>query len=135
MAIKFLRRQGDLLPKLGRRRKKKQVWRRPTGRDNKMREKRRGYPLVVSIGYKKPKSELVKIEIIRNLRELEKTKAKQILFGKIGKKKKIELEKIAREKGIKILNRKKPTLLGVPQSTEYGARKRLRKQKNELKKR
>ena len=50
--VEFLRRVGSRFSKLGKGRKKKQKWRRPTGRDNKMREKRRGYPAVVKIGYK-----------------------------------------------------------------------------------
>jgi len=52
MMKKFLRRTWNRYTKLGRKRKKKQKWRRPTGRDNKMREKRRGYPKIVSVGYK-----------------------------------------------------------------------------------
>ena len=51
--MKFLRRNSDRHSKLGRNRKKKQKWRRPTGRHNKMRDKRRGYPAVVSVGYRK----------------------------------------------------------------------------------
>ena len=39
--VKFLRRTWSRYSKLGKRRKKKQVWRKPTGRDNKMREKRK----------------------------------------------------------------------------------------------
>jgi large subunit ribosomal protein L32e len=107
MPKKFLRRQGKLLSKLGKRRRKKQKWRRPTGRDNKMREKRKGYSAVVSIGRKKPGKYSEKILIIRNPREIEKTKNKKIIIGKIGKRKKLEIEKIAKEKGIKILNLKK----------------------------
>ena len=61
---KFLRRTWNRYSKLGKRRKKKQVWRRPTGRDNKMREKRRGYPAVVSLGYRKEKNTRGKISVI-----------------------------------------------------------------------
>lgn len=50
---KFKRRTWSRYSKLGRKRKKKQVWRKPTGRDNKMREKRKSYPKVVSTGYEK----------------------------------------------------------------------------------
>ena len=50
---KFLRRTSNRYGKLGKNRRKKQVWKKPRGRDNKMREKRRGYPQVVSIGHKK----------------------------------------------------------------------------------
>jgi len=55
MAIKFLRRVWKRHSKLGRGRKKKQVWRKPTGRDNKMRERKKGHPSVVSIGYRSEK--------------------------------------------------------------------------------
>ena len=40
--MKFKRRIWNRYSKLGKKRKKKQVWRRPTGRDNPMREKKRG---------------------------------------------------------------------------------------------
>jgi len=101
--VKFLRRTWHKYSKLGRGRKKIQTWRRPTGRDNKMREKRRGYPSVVSIGYRKDKILREKIEnkkpiIIYNLNDLKKIKKDQIaVIGKIGKKKKIEILKKAQE--------------------------------------
>ncbi len=66
---KFLRRIHNRYSKLGRRRKKKQIWRRPTGRDNKMRERRRGYPARVQIGYKKNEHE--EFETINNVKELD----------------------------------------------------------------
>ena len=61
MSIIFLRRDWNRNPNLGKGRKKKQVWRKPKGRDNKMREKRRGYPSVVSQGHGKDKSQKGKI--------------------------------------------------------------------------
>jgi len=99
---KFLRRKTHAHSKLGKRRKNKQKWRRPTGRDNKMREKRKGTPAVVSIGYKKASKE--KVILVSNLAELEKTKAKEIKVGKLGLKKKIVFAKRAKELGIKITN-------------------------------
>jgi large subunit ribosomal protein L32e len=108
--MKFIRRIWNRYSKLGRRRKKKQVWRRPTGRDNPMRERKRGYPAVVSIGYKKNKKESGKIKgkvpvEVRNLKDLEKVKKENIiLLGNIGKKKKIEIIKKAKEKGLEIAN-------------------------------
>ena len=105
--VKFLRRTGDRYSKLGKGRKKKQKWRKPTGRDNKMREKRRGYPLVVSVGYKKDKKLRGNIEnkkpvIINNLKELGEIKENGlVILGKIGKKKKIEIVK--RAKKLKII--------------------------------
>lgn len=99
----FLRRTSNRYSKLGKRRKKKQVWRRPTGRDNKMRERRRGYPVRVSIGYKNADKE--KEVIIQNLKELEKVDKKLIIIvGNVGKKKKIEIVKKAKELKIKLSN-------------------------------
>jgi len=104
MKRKFLRRSNDRYSKLGLRRKKKQKWRKPTGRDNKMREKRRGYMSVVSIGYKKPKDNKEKI-IIRNLKDLEGVgKGNIAIVGNVGKKKRIEIAKKAEKKKIKIQN-------------------------------
>ena len=102
---KFLKRTWNRYSKLGKRRKKKQVWRRPKGRDNKMREKRKGYPIVVSVGYKKKKSEKKTIRVVRNIKDLEKTrKNEMIIIGNIGKKKKIEIAKKAIKMKIPVQN-------------------------------
>ncbi len=102
---KFLKRTWNRYNKLGKRRKKKQVWRRPKGRDNKMREKRKGYPMVVSVGYKKKKSERKNIRVVRNIDDLEKIKKNEmIIIGNIGKKKKIEIAKKAIKMKILIQN-------------------------------
>jgi len=99
--MKFIRRTHNRYSKIGKRRKKKQKWRRPTGRDNKMREKRKGYPAVVAIGYKQ--GEKKKFRVIGNLKQLEKAeKGEIIVIGNVGKKKKIEIVKKAEEKKIKI---------------------------------
>ena len=62
--------------------KKKEVndkWRKPKGRDNQMRLKRKGYPQVVSIGFKKSKQE--EQFIIHNQNDLKKAKkTKQFYF-------------------------------------------------------
>ena len=108
--MKFLRRTWNRYVKLGKGRKKKQVWRRPTGRDNKMREKRKGYPAVVSLGYKKPESlrgmmREKKPILVMNVKDLEKVRKNEIaVVGNVGKRKKIELAKNAKEKGIEIYN-------------------------------
>ena len=110
MIKKFLRRAWNEYSKLGKRRKKKQTWRRPTGRDNKMREKRKGYPAVVSIGYRKDNNVRGALEgkkpiLVNNLKELMKLNKNEIaLIGSIGKIKKLELAKYAKEKGIKVYN-------------------------------
>lgn len=107
---KFLRRTWNRYSKLGKGRKKKQVWRSPKGRDNKMREKRKGYPVVVSVGYKKPEKLRTIIEdkkpiLVMNFKDLEKIGKNEIaIIGKVGNKKKIELVKKAKEMKIKIHN-------------------------------
>lgn len=104
--MKFLRRTWSRYSKLGRKRKSKQVWRRPTGRDNKMREKRKGYPALVSIGYRGKKEERDSINgkspvIVNNVKDLENIKKNEIgILGKVGKKKKLEILRIAEEKKI-----------------------------------
>jgi len=108
MVRKFLRRTWRRYSKLGLRRKNKQKWRRPTGRDNKMRERRKGYPKRVEIGFgrdKKLKGTFrgKKVVTVNNMKELEKVKKNEIIvLGKIGKKKKMEIVKKAKEKNIEI---------------------------------
>ncbi len=108
MVKKFLRRTWQRYSKLGKKRKKKQTWRRPTGRDNKMREKRKGYPKVVSIGYKTDKKIRKKIDeknpvTVYNINQLKDIKKNQIaILGKVGKKKKIEIVKKARQEKIPV---------------------------------
>lgn len=104
---KFLRSKTDRYIKLGKRQKKKQKYRKPKGRDNKMREKRKGYPVTVSIGYKKPREHGKKeIKIINNINELLKVqKGEEIILAKgVGQKKRIELANKAKEIGAKISN-------------------------------
>jgi large subunit ribosomal protein L32e len=105
---KFLRHTAHKYSKLGLRRKKKKIWRRPTGRDNKMREKRRGHPAVVSIGYstdKKTRGNVMEKAPVRiiNVSQMEKMNKNQIaMLGNIGMKKKIEIAKKAKEMNIEI---------------------------------
>lgn len=101
--IKFLRRNWDKRSRLGKKRKKKQVWRKPKGRHNKMRERQKGYPAIVRIGYKQAEKE--KPMLIKSIKELGMVKTgESIIIGKMGRKKKMEIAKIAKEKKIKILN-------------------------------
>ncbi|MCK4553113.1 hypothetical protein KAT80_02830 [Candidatus Pacearchaeota archaeon] len=147
--VKFLRRTGSRFSKLGKGRKKKQKWRKPTGRDNKMREKRRGYPAVVKIGYKQD----VKIRgavneknpvMIMNVKDLAKIKKNEIgIIGSVGKKKKIEIArrlaypsvqrtgaKIAKEKKIEIYNLNTGKFL---KNVEKKLRKNIKEEKVEKK--
>ncbi len=115
--MKFLRRTSNRYSKLGKGRKKLQKWRRPTGRDNKMREKRRGYPAVVSVGYIKSKdarnklNEKVPVEVF-NIKDLEKVGKNQIaVIANVGKKKKIEIAEKAKEMKVEIYNLNPKTFL------------------------
>lgn len=102
--MKFLRTNTREYKRLGKGRKKKQKWRRPRGRHNKIREKIRGKQVRPSIGFKKSK-EVSKIKKISNLKELEKIKkGDEIIIAHIGKKKKKEIIEKAKEKSIKIIN-------------------------------
>ncbi|MEM4326091.1 MAG: eL32 family ribosomal protein [Candidatus Pacearchaeota archaeon] len=104
--IKFIRGGWYRYSKLGRKRRKKLVWRKARGRHNKMRKKRKGHPSIVSIGYKRNRKSNV-IKIIRNLKELVNTpKGEEVILGKIGGRKRTEIIKKADELGIKIKNLK-----------------------------
>lgn len=104
MGLNFLRRDSARYFKFGKGRGKKASWRAPKGRDNKMREKRRGYPAVVSIGYKKPASTDKIIEISK-ASDLNKISKGEIGFVKaVGKKKKMEIALKAKEMKIKLKN-------------------------------
>jgi large subunit ribosomal protein L32e len=103
MNKKFLKRGWNRDFKLGKRKRKKRVWKKPKGRHNKMREKRRGYAPIVRIGYKNTSKN--KTVIVRNINDLLKIKNNELaILGKIGKRKKIEIIKKAIEKKIKIKN-------------------------------
>jgi len=102
--MKFLRRNISLHLRIGKKRKNKQVWRRPKGRDNKMRESRKGRPPLVSIGYKGKKEKRKKL-MVYNLQDLEDAgKHDLVILGKVGKKKKIEILKKALEMKIGFQN-------------------------------
>jgi len=107
---KFLRHTAHKYSKLGLRRKKKKIWRRPTGRDNKMREQRRGHPAIVSIGYstnKKTRGNIMEKTpvIVKNVKQIEKIGKNQIaIIGNVGKKKRIEIAKKAKELKIEVYN-------------------------------
>lgn len=99
---KFLRRSKTRYAKLGKGVKKNQKWRRPTGRDNKMRERRKGKPVRVSIGYKQEAKE--QSVIVKTIKELREAKDQKVIIGNVGSKKKIELVKKAKEEGTKLEN-------------------------------
>lgn len=110
MSKEFKRRDVKRYSKIGKNRKKLQRWKKPTGRDNKMRLKRHGYPSVVSVGYKTPKKESGLIDgkkpvLVHNTKELQLMEKNNVaILASVGAKKKLELIKKAQELGIKIIN-------------------------------
>ena len=140
--VTFLRRDASRFLKFGKGRGKKAKWRKPTGRDNKMREKRKGYPAVVSIGYMKDSKIRGKIEEkthtkVFNIKDLESLNEEEIgVLGNVGIKKKIEIAKYAKDKKIKLKNLnaeaflkkldkkiKKKTKTDAPKKSEDGDKK------------
>ncbi len=108
--MKFLRRNWSRHSKLGKRRKNKQIWRKPKGRHNKMRQKERGYSATVKVGYQKDRKNQNKLlgknpVMVMNVKDLGKIGKNDIaIVGKIGIKKKLEIAKVAKEKKISIFN-------------------------------
>jgi len=103
MSQGFKRQESVRHLKLGKRKKKLRVWRRPKGRDSKMRLKRKSYAKTVSIGYKSKPTP--KPALIHNLKELNSMEKKtKIILAKVGAKKKLEIIKAANEKGMQIIN-------------------------------
>jgi len=113
MTKKFLRTGTKRYKKLGKNRRKKEKWRRARGRDNKIREKRKGRLKKVEIGFRTNKSERGKIEgkipvFVENLKQVEKIKKGDvIIIRRVGKKKRREIEKKIKEKGGRIILRGK----------------------------
>ena len=75
-----------------------------------MREKRKGYPVVVKIGYKQKEKLKGLIQektpiLVNNIKDLKKIIGKKIgIVGKIGKKKKLEIAKKAKEMKVELKN-------------------------------
>lgn len=136
----FLRRDTAKLSKLGKGRKRKQKWNKPKGRDNKMREKRRGYAPIVSIGYSKDKKERGKIKgkmpmIVNSLNDLKRVgKGNIVVLGKVGMKKKIELVKKISELKLEVQNLNIKKFLKVTESKEKKKVKKVEVKKTPEKK-
>lgn len=107
---KFLRRDAARYSKFGNGKGKKAKYRKPTGRDNKMREKKKGYAPVVSIGYRSIKSTRGLVNdmtpvVVMNAIDLAKIKKNEIGFvGKVGQKKRIEIVRKAKELKLTLKN-------------------------------
>ncbi len=91
----------------------KESWRRPRGLHSKVRQKRKGKLKMPDIGYRQPKEirglhpSGYKEVLVKNLKDLEKVDAKKEairIASTVGKKKRLEIIKKAKELNIKILN-------------------------------
>jgi large subunit ribosomal protein L32e len=107
----FKRRLYDRLPKF----QNQDAWRKPKGRDNKMRLQKKGYPPIVKVGYRN--AEVIRgihpsgyvpvvIHSEKDLEGLDPNKHIVYIGHTVGLRKRIVLEKLAFEKGFKIANAK-----------------------------
>lgn len=110
MPIKFLRSDITRHSRLGKNRKKLQVWRKPRGRHNKIRLKRVSYPVSPNIGYASEKKNAGKVKglipiLVHNIADLEPIRKENIIIiARVGAKKRLEILKRATEKKIPIAN-------------------------------
>jgi large subunit ribosomal protein L32e len=88
-------------------------WRKPKGKDNKMRKQKSGMPALVKVGYRGPRAARglhpsgYRDNVIHNTAELSKLDPKNDaarIGHTVGKKKRIEIISKAVELGIKVLN-------------------------------
>jgi large subunit ribosomal protein L32e len=88
-------------------------WRKPKGKDNKMRKQKSGMPAIVKVGYRGPRAARglhpsgYIDNLIHNTAELLKLDPKKDaarIGHTVGKKKRIEINSKAVELGIKVLN-------------------------------
>jgi len=96
--IKFFRQD------LNKTRRLKKVWRKPKGLHSKLRLNKKGHERTPSQGYRLPRKLRGKvIKLVRNFNDLENVK-KILIASTVGLKKKVEIVKVAKEKGIEIIN-------------------------------
>ena len=88
-------------------------WRKPKGKDNKMRKQKAGVPALVKIGYRGPKAARglhpsgYTDNVVHNVSELARLDPKKDaarLGHTVGKRKRVEIIAKATQRGIKILN-------------------------------
>lgn len=107
----FLRPGWYRMIRVGKKMKRKQVWKRAKGGDSKIRLRERGYAARPTIGWGSDKKIRDKINgsdfvIVKNIKELMAVeKGKDILIASVGKKKREEIRAKAKEMKLKILNR------------------------------
>ncbi|MFH1249365.1 MAG: eL32 family ribosomal protein [archaeon] len=138
---RFRRTDWHKISNLGLRREKKQVYRNPRGRHNKMREKRNGRLGIPSIGYGSPRAVRGTIEgyipiLIHNVKELENvSKNNIVIVASVGMKKKMEIVKKAVELKMRIaMNAEKFLKISERKVIMFKAKKVEKKEEKEKKK-
>lgn len=91
------------------------AWRKPKGNDNKMRLKLKGWPAVVSVGYRKPRHvrglhpsglEPVVVSDPEQLEKLAPSRHIVYIASGVGTRKRAQILAKARELGFKVANRR-----------------------------
>ncbi|MBC8435273.1 50S ribosomal protein L32e [archaeon] len=108
---KFYRSSWNKMHKLGKKVKAKRKWRASKGRDSKVRLRERGYSRRPAIGWGADKTNAgkvngyvaVRVETEKDFEKIEKGQA--AIIASVGKKKRMELIKIAETKKIVVLNK------------------------------
>ncbi|MFH0832050.1 MAG: eL32 family ribosomal protein [archaeon] len=109
---RFVRKDWNELSKLGEGRRKKQRWRKPKGRHNKLRAKKRSVGKMPGVGYRSPRTVRgslhgLKPVMIYNVSQLQNLKSGEIaVVANVGAKKRITILEKAGQSGIKISNAK-----------------------------
>lgn len=97
-------------------------WRRPRGKDSKMRLQKSGAPQLVKVGYRTPRKyrnlhpsgfKEVLIHRVEDLEGLDPAIHAVRIAGSVGKSKKIKIMVEAEKKGLKVLN---PIAIKVPEA-------------------
>lgn len=95
----------------------KENWRRPRGKDSKMRLKKKGRPKLPGIGYRTPRlvrgrhpSGFIEV-LVHNVEEVKKlvsdpSRQAVRIAASVGRRKRLEIIKYADEHGIRVLNRR-----------------------------
>lgn len=113
-------------------------WRKPRGKHSPVRQKHKGKPKMVSIGYGSPKAVKglhnsgLQPTIVHNKKQLENIDPKTqgiILSHSLGNKKRIELIKLALEKKLPLLSMKDPQKLIEKLESKFKKRKESKKKK------
>jgi len=88
-------------------------WRKPKGKDNKMRLRLKGYPPLVEVGYRAPREVRglhptgLKPVVVSSKKEIDSLNPSQHIIyisGAVGLRKRFELASYARQKGFRVAN-------------------------------